>query len=872
MTAPTLTVEVKWDAGAFEAGGTWSDITSLVKAITINRGRQHELGRDEAGVGVIELDNTDRRFDPAGYSEFTHGIGEVTVLRRCRIRATHNAITYELFQGVLENLEQGWAGRPIGHGGRGIARFELVDLFRSLTLLGMSNTYRTEVLADTPYGYWPADEGTGLILHDLGSGENDLITDSAVGGAPVWHADGPLIGGRPAITQETTPAFIAEDVGDDKDNFTLEAWVWHAGAGANDTQIAILSDGGVGYRWWWEVDGATDKPRLGIDTDGGGATAVTAAAAISTDAWHHLAAIRKFTKVRFYVDGALTDTFDVSSRDEGLSGPFNIQAVWGASSSRIAHLAWWRNDLSAERIAAHYSRKADTFAAAEAGTYIGRILDAVGWTAVGDRDLDTSTIVIADGLTGENGLEAALKAGEASDGGRVFVSGEGKITFRSRASIQAQITPEAVWVDGYRPEDVGGDGTGAELELHLDGAQDHYADGAQMVDGWRDRSPNGYDVTNATGSFRARWQTNELGGLPIVRFDATDDRFTSTDPANLDFGTGAYAIVVVAKVAGVSKLIVRKKASTAAGQSGWLLRTSASLGFIASISDGVTQVNTTAPTPAATPHGYHLIMVNVNRAANQSIYVDSLTAADQQDVTAVGSISNATDLTVGDATGLDADIAEIIVLSKLLTATERAALFTYLNDKWELGLAEPPTLPDLAYESADVRFDEADLWTEVDVAAAAGTHHVRSDTALAATIGKRALALETWLDHVNDAESMAEGVLARYNQATYRFESVTIDGASNDVRLAAMLSTELGDRVLARRQPPGPGHPIASHAFVSSIGWSILPPARWRLTLGLEPIGAPADPASDPYVGAPIQPWVLGDADSELGVTTYLGW
>jgi hypothetical protein len=60
----TVDVAFGIDPLAVPSGGDWQDVTTYVRAISTRRGRNHELGRTQAGVATITLDNRDRRFDP----------------------------------------------------------------------------------------------------------------------------------------------------------------------------------------------------------------------------------------------------------------------------------------------------------------------------------------------------------------------------------------------------------------------------------------------------------------------------------------------------------------------------------------------------------------------------------------------------------------------------------------------------------------------------------------------------------------------------------------------------------------------------------------------------------------------------------------
>jgi hypothetical protein len=68
------------------------------------------------------------------------------------------------------------------------------------------------------------------------------------------------------------------------------------------------------------------------------------------------------------------------------------------------------------------------------------------------------------------------------------------------------------------------DVTGLRLWLKAD-AITGLSDGA-AVGTWSDSSGLGNDATEGTGGFQPTYQTNEVNGLPCVRFDGTDDRLS----------------------------------------------------------------------------------------------------------------------------------------------------------------------------------------------------------------------------------------------------------------------------------------------------------------------------------------------------------
>lgn len=91
---------------------SWTDVTAYMLGWAYKRGRQKELDRIDAGTMTVRFKNSDRRFDPthtgSPYSP------DVLPMRRIRLSAVHNAVTYRLFSGFVEAWPQTWEGPDHG--------------------------------------------------------------------------------------------------------------------------------------------------------------------------------------------------------------------------------------------------------------------------------------------------------------------------------------------------------------------------------------------------------------------------------------------------------------------------------------------------------------------------------------------------------------------------------------------------------------------------------------------------------------------------------------------------------------------------------------------------------------------------------------
>jgi hypothetical protein len=72
------------------------------------------------------------------------------------------------------------------------------------------------------------------------------------------------------------------------------------------------------------------------------------------------------------------------------------------------------------------------------------------------------------------------------------------------------------------------------------------------VSTWADRSGNGYDATQASGTLQPTFQTAEFGGNGVVRFDGSNDVLNANGAAGVMRNVGGGTLLGVVKYAGAS--------------------------------------------------------------------------------------------------------------------------------------------------------------------------------------------------------------------------------------------------------------------------------------------------------------------------------
>jgi len=130
-----------------------------------------------------------------------------------------------------------------------------------------------------------------------------------------------------------------------------------------------------------------------------------------------------------------------------------IRAIWNAVFYPVlqGYVADWPLDFPAKKDQVANLELVDGFAilalaklsmtttSALAGAYIGSVLNAVGWPA-GDRNLATGVSMMpATTLVNVPALEHLLKV-ERAEGGRIFISWDGKLTFIDRNAFTVPIS------------------------------------------------------------------------------------------------------------------------------------------------------------------------------------------------------------------------------------------------------------------------------------------------------------------------------------------------------------------------------------------------------------------------------------------------
>ncbi len=225
-------------------------------------------------------------------------------------------------------------------------------------------SYSSEVLADSPIGYWRLDETSGTNAADS-SGNSHAGTYT---NGPTLNQTGLLAGDADTATSfdgSNDVVIITSNAGMRVSSaWTLESWIKVASGEVIFGPILVSVYDGSTVRFMlgsWDGSNHTLKPSVGFYT-GGGWRVATASSNISVNAVHHIVGTWDGTTLKVYVDGSLA-----GSNAPGVATPttntdnYYIGARWDNSGDNahfkgiIDEVAIYGTDIGATRIAAHYT-------------------------------------------------------------------------------------------------------------------------------------------------------------------------------------------------------------------------------------------------------------------------------------------------------------------------------------------------------------------------------------------------------------------------------------------------------------------------------------------------------------------------------------
>jgi hypothetical protein len=448
VSYPTVVVEFAPTSTPLDETPTWVDITQYVRnepSIRINRGRPSELDAFSAGTMSLTLNNRDRRFDPSHAAGAY--FGNLIPGKQIRVRATWNAVTYDVFTGWVTGWPQtfGTAGKDA------TVTIEAFDAIGWMAKNRLPDDYLTTYATATGDGV-----NLGLFLRGIDSYiwlDDTAITDGAVlqygvresgsslvlgstspsivfDGSTVWQLTTPVSSAAGpwtvAFVMQTT--FSSDDAAMSMD--LMGQMTRPAGTPNTGSQISMLNTGQI--RLW----GGT----------GGVLSTVTSTSVVNDGRPHQIVLTGDgvgTTPVKILIDGVqepVTTTgagyynFDLEYIGEAGSAPLTTPTVFVGS---LQDVAFWNEDLGSEANGFGVGlgtlwKYTSGYFEEDAYAHAQKYLDESGWPSAW-QDIPTETKSLAGQLIfGGRTVLDAMQELERTEQGRIFAAKNNDITLLHR--------------------------------------------------------------------------------------------------------------------------------------------------------------------------------------------------------------------------------------------------------------------------------------------------------------------------------------------------------------------------------------------------------------------------------------------------------
>lgn len=523
MAYPTTKVEISLTAGdgPYTASPTWTDVTSYVRSISINRGRQSDFEHFSPGTATITLDNRDNRFTPFNLSGpyVSGGVSLLTPRRQIRITADTGSGYVAVFRGYVS----GW---PVRWTSAGQDTEVTLDCFDTIGLLGNTDVTpdwsysTTTALTPTHYWRWNDPQGSTSIT-DIGSIPKNLTKFGSTGNA---YAAAPHLGlALPYQAASTVGGHPYNSVnggsgnnGGTSGNLTVTTW---ASFGASDG-VALMTVQGNGCDF--DFTSRTSGNLYITIRSGATFTRYQTDAIVGTFVPHHYAITITAGTLTFYLDGVQSTLTLVTS---GASTPNTTDWFYAGSFSVWQETAVFDKVLTAAQILSIYRAGQGTIVETT-GARATRILAATSLNATRYSVAGTYEGTVS-GIGNGNSVMPELQKTADSEGGDLFCDKAGVLQFTGRSYAYW----EGAGATAATFTDTGADlPYGTELEISYDG----------------DNLVNDVTITTASGGSVRVTNSATTNGTASTTVDTYLSTLAdATSLANLEATSGSKVIPTV---------------------------------------------------------------------------------------------------------------------------------------------------------------------------------------------------------------------------------------------------------------------------------------------------------------------------------------
>jgi hypothetical protein len=455
---PEVRVEIAFGFSPYDPeplAHDWIDVTEDVAEVRTKRGRESEFEAFPASTASVRLYNDERQYDPLNAAGTYYG--RLLTNTPIRIVAGVSGTDYPVWRGYVD----GWPAEYSEGGFASAVQVNCTDAFKLLAERPVPDTHLAFITDDLPSmaALYRCDTVAGQVLvNDGPTGRDgqiksplavvDPLTPVSVKALSIPEqrpgtgeflsgVDVPIVAAADNLTASTqwTVALVAQFA---KREFRGLFSTVTAG-GTVVVTIYVGSDGRVSFY----IDGV------------GAALAATAPGVDAGDGLpHRIVLVRDGIAARLYIDGRLATQNGngaATSSPTATGGVHRIgrtgfgDGVYAAPLVVIDELMVFGTDLSEAEVIALDTELVEGFSALQtSGSAVEAVLDVIGWPA-GLRAIDAGETLVRLPPNPVGGSTLGLlQSIVTSEGGRLFVDAEGRVTFHARGRFLSETVENTV--------------------------------------------------------------------------------------------------------------------------------------------------------------------------------------------------------------------------------------------------------------------------------------------------------------------------------------------------------------------------------------------------------------------------------------------
>ena len=436
MSKPTVAVEIAFGYDWNDASPVFIDVTADVRnldTIIVDRAKDR-LTRTRPSSTTVVLDDTDRLYDP----DYTAGTyyGDLNPMTPIRIRATHNAVTYDLFRGFVSS----WDVSSEAHDHT--VTVQALDGLTVLQMLKISSPFERQIRSfggDVRAWYRFNDPvGSTTLLDSSGHGYHGTVTATVtfgVLGPLVGVSDGaaafdgvngmvalPAAAGFIGSAARSIEGWFKADSNEDPKLYVQSLNPSVLGEGIGEIALFVLDPGTGSGRLRLIQGDATYSMSLDSDAD------------VDDGSWHQGVYTDDGAGTgKLYVDGVLqTDTeTDADSPTLVPSSLTRIGITSNSGTGDISELILYDFELTADEVLNNYTLGVTPWDNQLTSARITAVLNMIGWPAA-LRDLDTGLSTMNQLASGQITALTAIWEAVDTENGAAWIDGAGKLVFANR--------------------------------------------------------------------------------------------------------------------------------------------------------------------------------------------------------------------------------------------------------------------------------------------------------------------------------------------------------------------------------------------------------------------------------------------------------